>query len=392
MNFKKILLHILILLSFQFGIQLELISEGFSKPIHLCSPSNIENELYIVEQRGKILKLDSKKNRTTFLDIRNKVKNPTFPGDERGLLGMAFHPNYKNNGYFFINYIDNDDNTIISKFQYNSKTSKFNETILMQFKQPYSNHNGGHLAFGKDGYLYIAVGDGGSSGDPHDNAQNLSTLFGKILRIDVNNNSYIIPPDNPFINNPNARAEIWAYGLRNPWKFSFDFISNSIFIADVGQNSWEELNLQNMNLSGINYGWNIMEGKHSYNNIDSYNLKLTNPILEYPSNANYGKTLTGFKQSIDAVGCSITGGYVYRGEEIDEIKGHYFFADYCSGKIWSIHNFYASNYEITDWTNNLLDKKSKQLYISSFGQDSEKNLYIIDHNGSIFKITKDTKL
>ena len=202
-------------------LDLELIADGFSKPIYLCSPIGPKNDLYIVEQRGKIIRLNEKKE--TFLDIRKRVKSPTFPGDERGLLGMAFHPDYQDNGYFFLNYIDKTENTIISKFKYDSLNKIFDETILIKLKQPYSNHNGGQLEFGPDGYLYIALGDGGSSGDPENNAQNLNTFLGKILRIDINDSLYTIPFDNPFIDNKKARDEIWAYGLRNPWRFSFDF-------------------------------------------------------------------------------------------------------------------------------------------------------------------------
>ena len=310
-------------------------------------------------------------------------KSPGFFGDERGLLGLAFHPDYKNNGYFFVNYINNNEETIISKFYFNKNKKTFDEIILLKIKQPYSNHNGGHLDFGPDGYLYIATGDGGSAGDPHDNAQDLSSLLGKILRLDINNKLYKNPSDNPFLNTQNARGEIWAYGLRNPWKFSFDYINNLIFIADVGQNSWEELNIQKMALNGVNYGWNIKEGMHDYTN-NTENLDFTDPLIEYSSNANYAKTLTGLKQSIDAIGCSITGGYVYNGD-IESIANQYFFGDYCTGKIWSIQNYMTPNFKINDWTDQLVVDK-KQLYISSFGKDNDGSLYVIDHSGEIYKI------
>tara|TARA_Y100001970_G_C14235325_1_gene861468 strand:+ start:1222 stop:2331 length:1110 start_codon:yes stop_codon:yes gene_type:complete len=367
------------------GLKLDLIADGFSKPIYLCAPKEIKNELYIAEQRGQIIKIDGMGNKTTFLDIRKKVKNPTFPGDERGLLGMAFHPDYKKNGYFFVNYIDNLENTIISKFKYDDKNEEFKETILIKIKQPYSNHNGGQIEFGPDGFLYIGLGDGGSSGDPDKNSQNLTNLFGKILRINVNDSLYTIPADNPFINNDSARHEIWAYGLRNPWRFSFDTLNNLIFIADVGQNSWEEVNIQYANTGGLNYGWNIREGSYPYSE-NSYTAQLTNPTFEYSSNANYGKTLAGFSQSSNAIGCSVTGGYFYSKEDIPLIKDHYLFSDYCTGKIWGLKKNNA-DYTLTDFSSIILKNMKKQLYISSFGVDSEDNIYIVNHTGEIYKIT-----
>ena len=391
MGCKRFIL-LLILISIISALDLELITKNLSKPIHLCSPLDNQDELYVVEQSGKIIKIDKEQELSVFLDIQDRVKRPTFPGDERGLLGMTFDPDYKNNKSFFINYIDKSENTVIAKMTYNIETDLFDEQILIKIKQPYSNHNGGHLEFGIDGYLYIAFGDGGSAGDPENNAQNLSNFFGKILRIDVRDKDYIIPKDNPFVNTMNAKPEIWAYGLRNPWKFSFDLSTNSIFIADVGQNSWEEINIQDATKGGINYGWNIMEGTHVYNKKADDLLNkdlLVNPIFEYPSDANYGKTLTGFRQSKNITGCSITGGYVYNGDQLENIKGQYFFSDYCTGKIWSINNFNSTDFEIIDWTEDLLENNKKQLYISSFGKDSRNNLYILDHNGALYKIVEE---
>ena len=383
---KKVLFILTLTLSL--SLDLKLVTDGLSKPVYLCSPKNLNNKLYIVEQRGKIIQVDiDGNNKKTFLDIRKKVKKPIFPGDERGLLGMAFHPDYKNNGYFFLNYIDNSEHTIISKFKYNIDTENFDETILMKIKQPYPNHNGGQLEFGLDGYLYIGMGDGGSAGDPDENAQSLDNLFGKILRIDVNDSLYKIPLTNPYIDNDKALDEIWAYGLRNPWRFSFDEISNHIIIADVGQNSWEEINIQDAQIGGINYGWNLREGKHSYKKNDS-NMILTDPLIEYSSNANYGKTLTGLKQDINAIGCSVTGGYVYTRNDIPEIKNSYLFADYCTGKIWGINKSENPNYIVKDLSNLLFKNIKKQFYISSFGVDSKGFLYIVNHSGEIYKIVK----
>ncbi len=377
---------LLIITTVSMALRLELVSEGLSKPIYLCSPLKSENELYVVEQRGKIIQIDNDRNSKVFLDIRTKVKNPKFPGDERGLLGMAFHPDYINNGYFFVNYIDNSENTIISKFKYDYEKGSFNESILLKIKQPYSNHNGGQLEFGPDGYLYIALGDGGSSGDPERNAQDLTNFFGKILRIDVNDSKYKIPNDNPFINDDNALNEIWAYGLRNPWRFSFSHLNNLIFIADVGQNSWEEVNIQDASIGGLNYGWNIKEGSYSYADI-AYTGQLIDPTFEYSSNANYGKTLAGFNQSTEAIGCSVTGGYFYAKDDIPEIKNFYLFADYCTGKIWGLKKDNEVGYAMTDFSSSLLKGFKKQLYISSFGMDSQNNIYIVNHTGEIYKLT-----
>ena len=366
------------------GLNLELIAEGFSKPIYLCSSGNTNNELFVVEQKGKIIRVNESGDKKIFLDIRKKVGNPTFPGDERGLLGMTFHPDYKNNGLFFLYYIDNDDNSIISKFKYERENKKFNETILIKLKQPYSNHNGGQIEFGPDGYLYIGLGDGGSANDPHNNAQDLTNFFGKILRIDVDNEIYTVPSDNPFINNSNALDEIWAFGLRNPWRFSFDKINKTIIIADVGQNSWEEINIQKMSLKGLNYGWNFKEGSSNFREIKN-NLDLVDPIFEYSSNANYGKTLAGFKQSNEVQGCSVTGGYTYYGS-IKELYGWYIFGDYCTGKVWGLKKNHLNNYELLNLSDALFQKMKKQLYISSFGVDNNDELYIIDHSGYIYKI------
>ena len=269
----------------------------------------------------------------------------------------------------------------------------------MEIAQPNGINIGGHLAFGpKDGFLYIAFGSSDQISANINNAQDLTNLYGSIIRININNDPYSIPADNPFVGEYYKRPEIFCYGLKNPWRFSFDKVTNDLIIADISQESWEEVNWNNWtNSKGANFGWNIMEGNHVFLDqepdkfIELNELDLINPSIEYSSNANYGKTLAGFKQSINAIGCSITGGYVYRGHEIDEIKGHYFFADYCTGKIWSIKNFTSENYEIIDWTDDLLEKKKKQIYISSFAEDSKKNLYILDHSGSIFKIINEKR-
>ena len=372
-------------ITISFCLDLELISDGFNKPVYVCSAEDNKNELYVVEQGGKIIKIDSLNNKSTFLDIQNKIKKPNFPGDERGLLGMAFHPKFKQNGFFFLNYIDREENTIISRFKYNKKKNKYDETILIKIKQPYANHNGGQLEFGPDGYLYIALGDGGSSGDPDGNAQNLNSLLGKILRIDVNDSYYKIPANNPFKNNENAHDEIWAYGLRNPWRFSFNFKENLICIADVGQNAWEEINIQKAETGGLNYGWNAFEGSHPY--MESSIKEQSEPTFEYSSNANYARTLAGFKQKNNVTGCSVTGGYFYEGTEITGIKDFYLFSDYCTGKFWGLKKE-NNRYILKEFSDQILKNIDKQLYVSSFGKDSSGNIYVVNHSGEIYKIIK----
>ena len=226
------------------SISVKLISDGFKEPIYVVSiPYN--DDLLVLEQRGVIYLIENgTSNKTKFLDIRDRVHYPLFPGDEMGLLGLALDPNYKENGYYYLNYVDKNDFTTISRFYTNGVLSNNkSEKVILKFPQPYSNHNGGCIEFNQDGYLYIATGDGGSAGDPENRAQDLTNLFGKILRIIINEDGdYTIPIDNPYLNNEKYKPEIWAYGLRNPWRFTFDKLNGDMYIADVGQNLWEEIN------------------------------------------------------------------------------------------------------------------------------------------------------
>ncbi|MDP7513044.1 MAG: PQQ-dependent sugar dehydrogenase, partial [Candidatus Marinimicrobia bacterium] len=261
--------------------------------------------------------------------------------------------------------------------------------VLIKLKQPFSNHNGGHMEFGPDGYLYISVGDGGKWGDPYNNAQNLGNLFGKILRINVDTGDpYAIPDDNPFINNEDAKDEIWLYGLRNVWRFSFDWGKGDVYLGDVGQDLWEEIDfVAAENAGGQNFGWRVMEGNHCYNPKEDCEPTGVLPIFEYPNDANYMKILTGMDEpNVD--GCSVTGGYVYRGSAISELQGTYFFADYCSGNIWT---FKEKNGKATEFQNRTeeisLGGGGFTNYISSFGEDNNGELYIVDYNGIIFKLT-----
>ncbi|MDQ7818137.1 MAG: PQQ-dependent sugar dehydrogenase [Melioribacteraceae bacterium] len=344
---------------------------SFEQPVDFQYPDDGSNRLFVVSQPGTIYVFENNNSVTAkkvFLDIRDKV----LFGGEQGLLGLAFHPDYKNNGYFYINYTtSNPRRTVVSRFKVSSTdpdaADRSSELILLTVDQPYSNHNGGQTSFGPDGYLYISLGDGGSGGDPQNYAQNLRSLLGKILRIDVNNRSgnlnYNIPNDNPFKGNTNnLREEIYAFGLRNVWKFSFDLPTGKLWAADVGQNAWEEINIIE---NGKNYGWRIMEGNHCYNPATNCNTtNLTMPVWEYGRN--------------DQGGYSITGGYVYRGSSASELNGKYIYGDFVSGNIWSLE-LIGSNA-----TNKLLFSTNHS--ISTFGMDQNNELYFANYStGRIYK-------
>lgn len=345
---------------------------SFDNPVDLQHAGDGTNRLFVVSQRGliSVFKNDPfTKSAQTFLDIRDKV----IAGGELGLLGLAFHPDFEQNGYFYVNYTAaNPLRSIVSRYSV-TKTDpdtadKESGLILFQVKQPFPNHNGGQLAFGPDGYLYIALGDGGSAGDPQNNGQDRSSFLGKILRIDVNNSSgdtlYGIPPDNPFAGNTKGfKEEIYSYGLRNPWRLSFDFVTGWLWAGDVGQNSWEEIDLIK---KGENYGWRVMEGNHCYHPSPCNTTGLTLPVWEY------GHDHLG--------GCSITGGYVYRGKKNPELIGKYLYGDYCTGRIWALR--YDGEHAAT---NTLL--LQEDVNISSFGIDKDNELFICDLNGKIYTLS-----
>lgn len=369
---KKLLPLLLFLflsgLVFAQQVDIELYKSGFSDPLNLQHAN--DDRLFVVEQGGKIkiIQGDGTVNTTPFLDISGQISS----GGERGLLGLAFHPDYTNNGYFYVNYSKPNGDTQISRFSVDSGNPDIadqnSELPIIDYSQPFSNHNGGCLAFGPDGYLYIASGDGGSSGDPGNRAQNINLLLGKLLRIDVDNpsggNNYGIPANNPFVGNPNAREEIWAYGLRNPWRFSFDLTENNLWIGDVGQSNLEEINRVSVAEAGLNYGWRCYEGTQPFNTQNCPpQSEITFPIAEYTHASG---------------NCSITGGYVYRGSVYSDIAGLYFFADYCSGMIGTV-----------DGSGNLIDHGNFSGNWVSFGEDVNKELYIVDKGGSIYKITGD---
>ncbi|MCA9839157.1 MAG: PQQ-dependent sugar dehydrogenase [Trueperaceae bacterium] len=347
-----------------------LLASGFNRPIGITHAGDGSSRLFITEQGGKILIIkDSKVLEDPFLDISDRVSRS---GGERGLLGLAFHPDYKNNGRFFVNYTDTSGNTVIAEYSVSNNAdlaAKDSENVLLTFNQPFANHNGGHLAFGpKDGFLYIATGDGGDGGDPQGNGQALYTPLGKLLRIDVDSGDpYAVPETNPWANSPDAFKEIWAYGLRNPWRFSFDRETGDLYIADVGQNKYEEVNFQAASSKGgENYGWNTMEGMHCYNprnNCDETGLTL--PVVEYGHDE----------------GVSVTGGFVYRGISQIELLGKYLYADFANGKIWILER------KNGEWLNSLY--KDTDFQISSFGEDEQGELYIAHFGGGeIYRIGK----
>lgn len=328
-----------------------------------------DERLFITEQAGRILIYDGVRLRSEpFLDIETKVLS----GGERGLLSVAFHPDYKSNGFFYVNYTDRPGgHTVVERYKVSAndpnRADPNSAFKLITILQPFSNHNGGQLKFGPDGYLYIGMGDGGSGGDPENHAQRLNSLLGKMLRIDVNDgNPYGIPEDNPFRAMLSGRPEIWAYGLRNPWRFSFDRATGDMFIADVGQNQWEEVSFQPAtSIGGENYGWRFMEGNHCFNpSINCNTNGLVRPILEY----RHG---TG--------DCSITGGYRYRGTRYPALRGVYIYGDLCTGKIWG-----ATQQTSGGWTTQLL--LDSTVTISTFGQDVNGELYVADLNGAIYHL------
>jgi glucose/arabinose dehydrogenase len=351
------------------GIALTQHASGLTSPIHLNHAGDGSGRLFVIEQRGRIRILNNGVLLgSPFLDISDRVSCC----GERGLLSMAFPPNFTSKNYFYVYYTDLSGNIQISRFlvtdQNPDVADAFSEENILTINHPiFSNHNGGQLAFGPDGFLYIGTGDGGGGGDPLGNAQNPDALLGKILRIDVESGvtPYSIPADNPFVETFGFRPEIWAIGLRNPWRFSFDRLSGDLYIGDVGQSDFEEVDFQPVSSAGgENYGWNIMEGAQCYNNPACDTTGLVLPIAEYDHTK----------------GCSITGGMVYRGIVQPGLQGTYFYGDYCSGRIWGARK----NGMV--WQNSLLIDTA--LSISSFGEDEAGEIYVADYStGIIYKIT-----
>ncbi len=341
---------------------------SFSSPVYLCHSNDGTNRIFVVEQGGVIRVFPNNSTTSTaevFLDIDSRVTS----GGEMGLLGLAFHPNYQGNGYFYVNYTTTENGprrTVISRFSAQGNQADANsELIILEVEQPFGNHNAGMIDFGTDGYLYISLGDGGSGGDPQNHGQNRATLLGSLLRIDVDNPAnglnYGIPADNPFVGiGGGVREEIFAYGLRNVWRFSIDRQSGEIWAGDVGQGAKEEISLIE---KGGNYGWRIMEGFNCFNPSSGCDQNgLTLPIIDYGRSD----------------GRSVTGGYIYRGSVHPELAGAYIYGDFVSGNIWMLR--YENNSLTADSL--LIDTR---IAISSFGVDEQNELYVVHHGGSVFR-------
>jgi len=339
---------------------------GLTLPVQVTNAGDASGRLFIVEQRGRIriAKGDSLLAQP-FLDIQSRVSCC----DERGLLSVAFPPGYAGKRHFYVNYTNSAGNTVIARYQVTSNpdvADPDSETRLLTITQPYPNHNGGQLAFSpRDGYLYIGMGDGGSSGDPQNNAQTRSALLGKLLRIDVESGAapYAIPPSNPFLKDAAYRQEIWATGVRNPWRFSFDRETGDLYIADVGQDRYEEVDFQPAaSVGGENYGWNVTEGLHCYTQSTCSTTGFTLPVAEYDHASG---------------GCSVSGGFVYRGTRWPAAKGIYFYGDYCNGNVWGLRRVSGQ------WQNKALATTGYS--ISSFGEDQNGELYVANYStGDIY--------
>ena len=379
-------------------IGMTLIVGGLDNPVHITNAGDGSRRLFVVEQRGRIRIIDNNSLQSTFLDISDRVRSPfNKGGTEEGLLSVAFPPGFGDDKpYFYVYYtLQNGDNRV-SRFTVSGNPNladPASERTILDLAHPtFGNHNGGQLAFGPDGYLYIGTGDGGGGGDPNNHAQNPDSLLGKMLRIDVeltnilqssgnfliylplilnnsssppNGQAYRIPPDNPFVGVAGYRSEIWAFGLRNPWRFSFDRKTGDLYIGDVGQNTWEEVDFQPATSSGgENYGWKIMEGRVCYNSSTCDSSGLTMPVFTYQTHVS---------------GCAVSGGYVYRGSSYPGLQGIYFVGDYCSGKIWGLQKTGGT------WQNQEFEITAHQ--ISSFGEDEEGELYLVDRSsGTIYQI------
>jgi glucose/arabinose dehydrogenase len=353
------------------AIDFKLIADGFEQPLFATGAGDSSGRLFVVEKTGRIWILrDGVRSDKAFLDLRDTVSTDS----ERGLLGLAFSNSFAEDGLFYVDYTDKSGTTTVSRFMASGDAaSRGSEQVLLKIKQPYANHNGGMIAFGPDGHLYIGMGDGGSGGDPKGNGQDTSVLLGKMLRIDVagdrtetRDTEYGIPPDNPFADSTKDAREIWATGLRNPWRFSFDRATGDLWIGDVGQNAWEEIDFQEAgSTGGKNYGWNVFEGTHTYPPdapMPSDAEKYVQPLVEYDRKA----------------GQSVTGGYVYRGIAQPDLLGTYFYGDYSTGRVWGLRRSptAAENRELAD----------TKYQIVSFGEDDLGELYLVDLSGAVYRV------
>jgi len=352
------------------GLRLQQVASGLDFPLYVTAPPADNARLFVVEKTGRIRIIkDGSVVTTPFLDLHTKISS----GSEQGLLGLAFPPDYAASPRFVVNYTNTSGDTRVSLFRVSADpdvADAASEQVLFAIAQPYANHNGGMVTFGPDGKLYIGMGDGGSGGDPQGNGQNRNTLLAKILRVDVSAGGQVtIPSDNPFAGQSGMRGEIWAYGVRNPWRFSFDRTTHDLYIADVGQNAHEEVDVATSATQfgrGLNFGWNRMEGAACYSPPSACDQSgLTLPVLDYTHSQ----------------GCSITGGYVYRGSALPSIQGHYFYGDYCEGWVKSFRLNGGSAAGQTDWATL---RPGGQ--ITSFGEDARGELYVMISSGKLFRI------
>jgi glucose/arabinose dehydrogenase len=341
------------------------VAGGLSNPLYLTAPAG-DARLFVVEQVGRVRIISGGGLLAQpFLDITAKVTS----GGERGLLSIAFHPQYATNGYVYASYTDLAGDTRIERYTVSATNRDAADPATVQLvlavDQPYANHNGGLVLFGPDGMFYVGLGDGGSGGDPHNYGQSRATLLGKLLRLDVDRDTpYAIPSGNPFIGQAGARAEIWALGLRNPWRFAFDRVAGLLYVADVGQSRWEEIHVVAAKRAGVNYGWRVLEGSACYGAATCNSQGLERPVVEYSHDD----------------GCSITGGAVYRGNRIPGIAGHYFYSDYCTGFLRSFRYVDGEAVDRRSWAVGALGS------VLSFGEDSAGELYVLSGNGRVYRL------
>ncbi len=352
------------------NLVLQRLAAGLRNPVDVQAPPGDRARLFVVEQAGRIRGLrDGALREPPFLDLAARIS----AGGERGLLGLAFHPGYASNRRFFVNYTDPAGDTVIAEFRTSADpdlADAQSERVLLRVDQPFSNHNGGGLAFGPDGKLYLGLGDGGSGGDPLGNGQSLDTLLGKLLRIDVDAGApYALPSDNPFANRPGARGEIWAFGLRNPWRFAFDRLTGDLYVGDVGQGRREEIDVGlATRRGGENYGWNVSEGNLCFAPSSGCDTRgQTLPVLEYDHSQ----------------GCSVTGGVVYRGCRMPGLQGTYFYGDFCTGFVRSFRLEAGRAVDARDWTAGLGGGLSQ---VSAFGVDADGEVLVLDYDGELYRL------
>jgi glucose/arabinose dehydrogenase len=354
------------------NVTLEEVVSGLTYPLYLTHAGDGSERLFVIGQAGQVyLVKDGILQDGLFADFSDLASQSVLRGySEQGLLGLAFHPNYAENGLFYVNYTDRGGNTVVARYSVSPDNPDVADhdsaVVLLTQEQPYPNHNGGHMAFGPDGYLYISLGDGGAANDPLQTGQNPSDWLGSILRIDVDNGDpYGIPEDNPVAFDSRFAPEVWSYGLRNVWRFSFDRATGDMYLADVGQNMWEEVNFEPADSpGGVNYGWNSYEASQPFAT-SAVPEGMVYPFAEYPHREG---------------DCSVTGGYVYRGKTVPELAGVYLFGDYCTGRIWASYRDTAG-----EWQTNIFMNSQRQ--VSSFGEDEEGELYVLDYRGSVLRFT-----